>query len=255
MITTVVNGLKIEMYDGDISELPAYRFQRFNKFILLDAGIGSDIQDVDNHIERIIGFIQKDPKTALIELENMRQNLYLVMRNINPKHLAVVTLIKSINGVANDDLSDEGVKTTYERINKKIKTGWFGTIYQAIKKKIDTELSMYFPQQFDSVKIKEYYELMRKKILLQCDQIITGKYQEAEINNVYLNMVTYMKPTVFLGVDNAEVIHEKAFAEINFLIMNETGNDAKNMTVLELYSALQVIKKRNKHGRKSNQNK
>lgn len=136
MKTEIVNGNKVVYYDGDIMELNAYRFQRFNKYLLIDSGIGSDIQDVDNHIERIKGFVKTDKDKALTELDNMRHNIYLVMKNITPKHLAVCTLIHSINGVPVTDLSDEGIQQIYEKLNKKLSAGWFEHKFQALKKKL-----------------------------------------------------------------------------------------------------------------------
>ena len=136
MKTEIVNGNKIVYFDGDIMELNAYRFQRFNKYLLIDSGIGSDIQDVDNHIERLKGFVKTDKDKALTELDNMRHNIYLVLKGITPKHLAVCTLIHSINGVPVTDLSDEGIQQIYEKLNKKLSAGWFEQKFHALKKKL-----------------------------------------------------------------------------------------------------------------------
>ena len=46
-----VNKHTVEIYDS-IDELPIQRFQKYNKFLLIDSGVGSDLQDVLNHIDR-----------------------------------------------------------------------------------------------------------------------------------------------------------------------------------------------------------
>ena len=135
MKTEKVNGHTITYYDGDVTELPAGRFQKFNKFLLLDSGIGGDIQDVDNHIERLRVYVHKDTEKALLELENMRQNIYLIMRGITPKHLAFCTLIFKINGEPVDDMSDEGIKALHKRLND-VPARWFEQMFRAVKKKL-----------------------------------------------------------------------------------------------------------------------
>ena len=49
MKTLKLAGKTIEVYD-DIENLPVTRFHKYNKMLLVDAGIGSDIADFDKHI-------------------------------------------------------------------------------------------------------------------------------------------------------------------------------------------------------------
>ncbi len=134
MKTVTIQGHRVQYFDGDITELPAKRFQKFNKFILLETGIGSDMQDVDNHIERLRIYMTKDPDKAAIELENMRQNLYLILKEITPKHLAFCTLIYKLDGKPTDDLTDDGIRELFEKINH-LPASWFQRMFETIKKK------------------------------------------------------------------------------------------------------------------------
>lgn len=47
MKKVTLQGHKIEIYDS-IDELPIVRFQIYNKYLLLDCGIGSDMESVDD---------------------------------------------------------------------------------------------------------------------------------------------------------------------------------------------------------------
>lgn len=77
MKTLKLAGKTIEVYD-DIENLPVTRFHKYNKMLLVDAGIGSDIADFDKHISRIAAFLAKnDNKQAITELENIRQKCVL----------------------------------------------------------------------------------------------------------------------------------------------------------------------------------
>ena len=63
MRTTQIGKHKVEVYDS-IDALPVLRFHAFNKMMLVDSGIGSDLNDWDAHAERVIRFIMSDDKDA-----------------------------------------------------------------------------------------------------------------------------------------------------------------------------------------------
>ena len=77
MRTVQIGRHTVELYDS-IDTLPVLRFHAYNKMILVDAGIGSDLNDWDSHAERVIRFITSDDKeSAIKEIDNLRQNIYL----------------------------------------------------------------------------------------------------------------------------------------------------------------------------------
>lgn len=47
----IINKHNVVLYDS-IDELPMLRFHKYNKMLLVDAGVGSDLSDFDRHIER-----------------------------------------------------------------------------------------------------------------------------------------------------------------------------------------------------------
>ena len=69
MKTVKIGEYTVEIYDA-IDELPMLRFHKYNKMLLVDAGIGSDLQDFDTHIEKGNGGYarSKTPELAAIEL-------------------------------------------------------------------------------------------------------------------------------------------------------------------------------------------
>ena len=110
MKNLLINNKIIRVYDS-IDEMPIINFQKYNKYLLIDSGIGSDADDIDAHIIKIAKFIKvNDNKKALQELQNMRQNMYMVNNEISPKYLAFAALIHSIDGKEVNDLSDDGLK-------------------------------------------------------------------------------------------------------------------------------------------------
>ena len=138
-----VNKHTVEMYDS-IDELPIQRFQKYNKYLLIDSGVGSDLEDVMNHIERAKIYIKANPEMAATELENLRQSIYLVTEEISPKYMAFAVLVNKIDGKEMNDMSDAGLKKVLEILSE-AKKGWLDGILDSVKKKIDRELSLYFP--------------------------------------------------------------------------------------------------------------
>ena len=97
----------IKLYDS-VDELPISAYQRYNKFLLIDAGIGSSIDDFDAHLVKLAKLIgNNDREKAAQELQNMRQNLYMINSKISPKYLAFAALIYSIDGKKVEAVSDD----------------------------------------------------------------------------------------------------------------------------------------------------
>lgn len=133
MKTIVINNKKLVMYDS-IDELPIVNFQKYNKFLLIDAGIGSDVNDIDQHISKIAKYIKSDKSLAMQELQNMRQNMYMISSGISPKYLAFAALIYSIDDNRVEDLSDENLKAILESL-RTVKHSWLINKLTEIKKK------------------------------------------------------------------------------------------------------------------------
>ena len=53
MKTVLINNKKVELYDS-IEDLPIIRFHKYNKMLLVDAGVGSDLADFDRHVEQAL---------------------------------------------------------------------------------------------------------------------------------------------------------------------------------------------------------
>lgn len=116
MRTTVLNSKVVVMYDS-ISDLPIDRYHAFNKMVLIDSGIGSDLSDFDNHFERLRIYIKTNPDEAIKELNNLRQSVFFIQNDISPKLLAFAALVVKINGKDYSDLSTDGLKKVVEEIN------------------------------------------------------------------------------------------------------------------------------------------
>lgn len=107
-----IKGHKVVLYDTP-DEMPISRFHKFSKYLLIDSGVGSDIAAVDKHIGRLIELNSRGQRDAVdTELRNMRQALAMTFDGFDGKMMALAVLVKSVDGIPRDDLSDDGLRET-----------------------------------------------------------------------------------------------------------------------------------------------
>lgn len=242
MKTVNINGHVIKLYDS-IDELPIVNFQKYNKYILIDSGLGSDIDSVDNHIINIAKYVNSnDKKQALSELQNLRQNMHFIVSNVSPKYMAFAALIYSIDGVEQKDLSDSRLNEIIEMLNK-VPHGFLIDILMRLKKKLSTELEVYFPSEFDSSKEKEAYSKLKTRVVLQLEEIVEEIKKTIELAEIDEFLFNLHKPKVFTGKDSEEIKYDKQFESACMIISQKTGMHAKKMSTLEFYNTLINLQK------------
>ena len=131
----LINNKIVSVYDS-IDEMPIVNFQKYNKYLLIDSGIGYDVDDIDSHITKIARYIKSnDSKKAMLELQNMRQCMYMINSEIAPKYLAFAALVQSVDGKEVTDLSDDSLKDLLKEI-KHVKHSKIVDFLFWIKKKL-----------------------------------------------------------------------------------------------------------------------
>ena len=240
-----LNGHKVRIYDS-IDALPITRFHSYNRMLLVDAGVGSDISDFDNHIERMVRYIRKgDNDSAAKELDNLRQNVFMIMSGQSVRDMSFACLVASIDDEPCDDLSPEGLQKIIETLGGATR-GELTEAYQSAKKKIDQDLSLYFPSLFDDVTTREYYDIVKRLTLTNLTRIADGDSDERKeaAEQLRERLILFQKPKVFTGSEGIEVRHDKEFETMCLAITKETGRDAKRMTVLEYYNAYEYLREK-----------
>lgn len=231
----------VEYYDA-IEDLPIRRYHKFNKMLLVDVGIGGDLLDADGHIERASRFMQVGQvKEAKTELENLRGNLYMIQSEVSPKFRAFAALIVSVDGVLFDDFSDDGVERVLNMLQDTHVSQVTATL-EAVKKKISQELEAYFPRLFESVEAKEYHDIMKTRTIVVLDAIAQEADNSERIDELTTRLVTFSAPHQFSGESNAEIQRDKDFETMCHVIAEHTSANAKNMSVLEFYTAYEYAK-------------
>lgn len=241
MKTITIKNKEIKLYDS-IDEMPIVNFQKYNKYILIDSGIGSDLDSIDSHLIRLSKLIKTDMVKAQQELQNMRQNMHMVVSNISPQYLAFAALIHSVDGKEVKDLSEDNLKKILDDI-RDVKHSVIVDILVWLKKKLQEELELYFPNDFDSAKEKETYDRLKRRTILVLKQIVDDTDYSEQINEIDSYSFSLYKPKPFYGKSSVEIAYDKQYENSCLLISKQTGVDAKKMTVLQYFNALELIKK------------
>ena len=253
MVTAKIGKHTVEFYDT-IEELPIVRFHKYQKLLLVDAGIGSDIAAFDQRIEKTRRFLMAGkPEQAQQELENMRQCVFLIQSGVNPKHRAFAALVTKIDGQDCTDIGDDALAAITEKLND-VPESELTAQLEAVKKKIDGELTLYFPALFNDSDVKEYYDILRKRTLEILNGIVAGIDDPAGaeiVDKLTTALITYSNPKMFTGSDGVEIQFERQFENLCLVLSEQLHVEPKKYSVLEFYNAFDFVKERAKQAEKA----
>lgn len=244
------NGNYFTLYDS-IQELPAERFFRFNLYAVIDAGIGSDFDDLIARNSELRQWIQKGRKTEAVQASiNLENLLYFFLNNVSPESNCFVCLVKECNGEEVTDLSEEGCKRYLKKWSKKgLTIGKIKGFVNAAKKKFNFEVSQFFPEADGggAKKIERVGLLKRRTIAVL--KHIQGVADRADVERYDNILMDFIKPIVFGGSDGLEVSRINNFEDALVLIQKELGV-APEMTAHQFIkhseTVKQIIKNRKK---------
>jgi hypothetical protein len=240
---------KIEFYDS-IDLMPFDRFNSFNKFIMLDAELGSDVIAFDQKISKIFEFLGKEmSKNATNELYNLRVVYHNIMEMNNNKGLAFACLIRSIDGEPLKNYSIENLRAVLEKLNSwGLKMLDVSEHSDNVKKKIEQELKLFFPKKFNNLSSKDISSNRKKLLISLCDEIIEDTKIQS-VDKIQRYLLNLAKPKTFNGSGSYEIEFDKAFEELcHSLSTFASGRNIKKMTVKEVYVLIEFNQKQQKNG-------
>ena len=244
-----LNGHKIVFYD-DISELSIERFHQYSRYMLVASGVGDSIDDIDRHINTIIGLLTRDVKKAQQELLNLRQNIFNVANQRDIRDKAFMFLAKSVDGEDWNDFSDNGIEELYQLVNGE-NIAHFNKIMGEVISSIDDQLERYFPEMFDDSTEKNRCDLLRKRAMLQLDEILNKSDHADEINAINDEIWRNYTPKSFEN-DKAVVDFDRQFENMCLILSKEFSGGVKGYTVMEFYSAYNLLLEQQKEIKKLN---
>ena len=253
MVTAKIGKHTVEFYDT-IEELPIVRFHKYQKLLLVDAGVGSDITAFDQRIEKARRFIiAGKPDQAQQELENLRQCVFLIQTGMSPKHRAFAALVTKIDGQDCTDIGDDALAAITEKLND-VPESELTAQLEAVKKKIDGELMLYFPALFNDSDVKEYYDILRKRTLEILNGIVAGEPNPGTteiVEKLTTALITYSHPKLFTGSDGVEIQFDRQFENLCLVLSEQLHVQPKEYSVLEFYNAFDFVKERAKQAERA----
>ena len=119
----------------DINTMPIKVFMRFQKYVMIEQGIGSNVTDFDKHFNKMYEYISyKKNDEALKECMNLRNLFFnLVEKEQDIKLYAIASVTKGNENFGEDEITDyvnnvlknknvEEIYTAYYELKKKLLT-------------------------------------------------------------------------------------------------------------------------------------
>lgn len=240
-----INKHRIKIYNS-IEEMPIVNFQKYNKFALIESVIGSDLSSLEQHSLKVMEYLNLNKiDLAKQQLINMRESMYLMAEELSPKYLSFIALIAEIDGKPVTDLSDDNMRAIFDKINKAPKN-YIDKILSLFKKKINTELAVYFPKSQNDIYIKEVFTKLKQRNILVLDKIAKDNPNYDEVTKIDIDLLLSNEPKQFSGSNSFEIKVDKQFEELCIMIQKSLNTQVKQLTVFEFYNTLEYIDKETK---------
>lgn len=121
-----------------IKELPIHRFSEFQKYLLQDSGMGSTIEDIYRHREKIDIFLAANKvQEAINESVNQHFNFFFMLNKIQITHLTFAVFVDSIDDKPVTDHTEANLLLVCDQLGRiGLQRGELETILEDIKKKL-----------------------------------------------------------------------------------------------------------------------
>jgi hypothetical protein len=122
----------MELYK-DIETMPITVFMKFQKYVLIENGVGTNVQDFSKRLAKLYEYtVNNKPKFAMEEIANLQTLFYnVVEKEQDAKLYALSYLVKG-----NEQKSEDEVKEFIEKNLKKLTTKYIYELYFELKKKL-----------------------------------------------------------------------------------------------------------------------
>lgn len=251
MKTITINKHEVVFYESS-EDLPILRYNKLNKFLMMDNGIGSSIEDFDKRMSMAVNFISKDMKDfAIQELENTRIFVYNSLQEYSPRNNALAMLVHSIDGEV-VDITGDGLTRTLKRLDEIGLTNREATeIVHETKKKIEKELKTYFKKTFSERNSDELEDNVQKIAIMKLElKLIFENASEEEIKELKEMEGERLKAERPLNFNprsenNVEVEMEADFKKLCFMMQSQYSENITKMSTFDFYALKEYLVEKN----------
>jgi hypothetical protein len=239
---------EIEIYDS-IQNLPVLRFQKFNKYQMIASEIGNDFADYDKRTEKALAFLHKNMvQEAIQELNNRRQTVFNAYNEFTPIGKSFAVLIKRIDKQVYEMYAPDDLDAILKHLNDigfNFKTSMIKL--REVKKKIETELVVYYPNFFpkNTEQNKSYLRVSRVNAML--DMIINNDDSYSErVFEIEKEILEDDKPNIWnvWQDNNMERVLEVDFQKFGISVMELSGQNLTEITTFTFYATVEHLKEK-----------
>jgi hypothetical protein len=140
MKTINLPGAVLTAHDSPHS-LPEYRRVEHDYYAMIEANVGSSIEDVDRHFEQMLLLVGSNDVDAQVTAVNNTRFLFFNILNRQPsaRALALACLVETVDGVAWTDYSEAGVEKLVRLLSDKgLSDALVVEHWPELKKKLET---------------------------------------------------------------------------------------------------------------------
>jgi hypothetical protein len=209
--------------------------------------IGNTFQDYDQRTVKVLQLIQKDMKAeALQEMENRRQTVFNAFNEFTPTGKSLAILVKRIDKTKYKNFAPDDLDRCLDHLER-IGLGYSDALEQLeeLKKKIETELVVYFPDSFPKNGDPQSVSLRVKRMNAMLDRIIEGdERHDQNIFEAEKELLERDRPKVWnIWKDgNMERTLEVDFQKFGVAVTENTNQDLETISTFTFYATVEHLK-------------
>jgi hypothetical protein len=109
---------KVVIYNSS-HDLTPRRYQKYNKHVMVSAGVGESLEDYNKRQAKAIGYVRsEDKKSALIELTNQQQCVFNALEEYSPSNMAFAVMVHSIDGKVFEKYDENTLEEIIDKLEK-----------------------------------------------------------------------------------------------------------------------------------------
>ncbi len=237
-IITTNSGNKIKVYSSS-KEMPSIRYAYFQKYLISDIGL----EFLFETTKKAKAFVQEfKNEEAEIEITNIEQCANQLILGIGVLSRPFAIMVYEIDGEKQNDFTEDGLNLIIQKLEE-FEVGQYEieSAVEELKKKIQSELSLLYPDIQDSISELAYNSRLKRYILRLCD---TYSQNEIPSNEEVLELRS--EKNWFLIKDKPKNIETLSLEiERNFLSLFAQLELNKDSTILDFYSKIDYLNKKN----------
>jgi hypothetical protein len=242
---------------NSITELNIERYNQLNIYILKDSAIGATAQDISEKFTKMFQLIrQKDMEGLQIEAANIVYSLNAILESTNYNHYSFLCFVKEIDGKPIGDITNEQYcRQILTEIGTWLTVGAVAEIGSDVKKKINKELSLFFPEKYSSVNELMYFQQLKRKVEIQLRRLILRKpsFLDEQMLSVEKYFLSLDAPKQMRPVKGNAIVEQMQYFELLCTLLEENNvHRPKELTVFEFMSRINHLEKKFKNSKNGN---